>query len=102
MQLLQKFISQKDWETGIAYYKVTIVAFSLLGIVGLALAALALSRPPRPRHEVAFWRSVSPSQPAELDLYLKTWPHGAFVSLAKLRLKELHEEAQYAPPGRHQ
>lgn len=105
MKLLQKFISQNDWETGIAYLKITKVVFSLLAIVTWTLLALDIWRsrqPPQPRHEIAFWRSVSPSQPAELQLYLKTWPHGAFVSLAKLRLKELHEETKQVAPGCHQ
>lgn len=103
MKLFRKFISKKDWETGIATIKIYTLVCVVLIVAVVALVTLTPSGPGQPTTaEIAFWRSVSPRQPAELELYLKTWPHGAFVSLAKLRLDELYEEAQQTPPGRHQ
>lgn len=88
MKLLQKFAyfwNELKTRELMSYIFLALSVALFLGV--LALVALGPRQPTTA--EVAFWRSVSPSQPAELELYLKTWPHGAFVSLAKLRLKEL-------------
>ena len=98
MKLLQKFAyfwnDLKTWPLMPSIF-LALASASLLGVVALVVLA-----PGQPTYaEVAFWRSVNSSQRAELDLYLKTWPHGAFVSLANLRLDELREKAGTARPA---
>jgi hypothetical protein len=53
----------------------------------LALGSPALAQEPG---EIEFWKSVQNSKnPAELQAYLDTYPHGRFVALARLRIAQL-------------
>ncbi len=65
------------------------------------IVPLPVAAPPRPNvdpsaFELAFWNSIKDSDnPGEFASYLKRYPRGAFVPLAKLRLEDLKK-----PPSR--
>jgi TPR repeat protein len=64
-------------------------------IIGLSfIAAPALAQQPQPKSpEVAFWESVRDSKDAnEIEAYLKAYPNGQFVPLARIRLNKLKGE----------
>lgn len=61
------------------------LAVALVGVV-LSAGALAADDPA----DLAFWTSVRNSgNPAELQAYLATFPHGRFAELARIRLQAL-------------
>ncbi|MGH6768877.1 MAG: caspase family protein [Xanthobacteraceae bacterium] len=52
-----------------------------------------------PAYELAYWDSIkNTTNVHELEAYLKAYPNGAFVALAKLRIAELRRQAAPEPP----
>jgi hypothetical protein len=62
-----------------------VTALATLGALLFAVPAFA-----QDAGEITFWQSVKDSKnPAELQAYLQSYPHGTFAALARLRMKEL-------------
>jgi uncharacterized caspase-like protein len=61
--------------------------------------AIAPPEASAPAYELAYWNSIKDSTNVlELEAYLKAYPNGTFVALAKLRIAELQRQAMPAQP----
>lgn len=87
-----------------AYYDGITGEFFFAGEAGEAApkvqdAPVAAPSPADNAVEVAFWNSVQSSDSAEaIQEYLTRFPYGAFVGLAKIRLKALEQKQAALPP----
>ena len=68
---------------------------------GVPAAASAPSAAPAPDREALFWTSVKDStDPAGFEAYLKQYPEGTFVALARQRLASVTQQSRALSPTR--
>ena len=73
--------------------KATISVISF-GFLLLFVSAIPPAMAQSDSGEISFWESVRDSKsPAELEAYLKAYPHGKFSTLARIRLDKLKSES---------
>jgi uncharacterized caspase-like protein len=71
------------------------------GGTGAPAAASAPSAAPAPDREALFWTSVKDStDPAGFEAYLKQYPEGTFVALARQRLASVTQQSRALSPTR--